>query len=169
MSQTGIQGTPPFNFTTTGDGAAVRLRCGVVLMVVTSTGLRSTGGSLSQRLGSSVLVCRPFRGFRSPLGGHHGLVRSRRLEHRVEHTQQLPGHRHDGALLTAPLLQPGEQRGPFHVATNQSPGRFHQRPPQQSRAFLGDLQVLGSLLSALPHCGHQPRVGRRRLWRCGSG
>jgi hypothetical protein len=34
------------------DGAAVRVRCGVVHLVVTSTGLRSTGGSLSQRLGS---------------------------------------------------------------------------------------------------------------------
>jgi hypothetical protein len=34
------------------DGAAVGVRCGVVHLVVTSTGLRSTGGSLSQRLGS---------------------------------------------------------------------------------------------------------------------
>ena len=50
--QAGIQGTPPFNRTTVGDGAVVGLRCGVVLLVVTSTGLRSTGGSLSQRLGS---------------------------------------------------------------------------------------------------------------------
>jgi hypothetical protein len=50
--QAGIQGTPPFNRTTVGDGAAVGLRCGVVHLVVTSTGLRSTGGSLSQRLGS---------------------------------------------------------------------------------------------------------------------
>jgi hypothetical protein len=44
----GIQGTPPFNLVTVGDGAAVGLCCGVVLLVVTSTGLRSTGGSLSQ-------------------------------------------------------------------------------------------------------------------------
>ena len=44
----GIQETPPFNFATTGDGAVVGVCCGVVLMVVTSTGLRSTGGSLSQ-------------------------------------------------------------------------------------------------------------------------
>src|SRR5208337_690589 len=42
----GIQGTPPFNCTAAGDGAVVGVRCGVVLMVVTSTGLRSTGGSL---------------------------------------------------------------------------------------------------------------------------
>src|SRR5208283_5355207 len=41
-------GTPPFNFATSSDGAVVGVRCGVVLMVVTSTGLRSTGGSLSQ-------------------------------------------------------------------------------------------------------------------------
>ena len=38
--------TPPFNFTTSSDGAVVGVLCGVVLMVVTSTGLRSTGGSL---------------------------------------------------------------------------------------------------------------------------
>src|SRR5208337_3866970 len=44
----GIQGTPPFNYAAAGDGAVVGVRCGVVLMVVTSTGLRSTGGSLSQ-------------------------------------------------------------------------------------------------------------------------
>ena len=44
----GIQETPPFNYTTSSDGAVVGVRCGVVLMVVTSTGLRSTGGSLSQ-------------------------------------------------------------------------------------------------------------------------
>src|SRR5208337_4761984 len=44
----GIQGTPPFNYATASDGAVVGVRCGVVLMVVTSTGLRSTGGSLSQ-------------------------------------------------------------------------------------------------------------------------
>ena len=43
---------PPFNCTTVGYGPAVRLRCGVVLLVVTPTGLRPTGGSLSQRLGS---------------------------------------------------------------------------------------------------------------------
>ena len=44
----GIQETPPFNYATSSDGAVVGVRCGVVLMVVTSTGLRSTGGSLSQ-------------------------------------------------------------------------------------------------------------------------
>jgi len=44
----GIQETPPFNFATSSDGAVVGVRCGVVHMVVTSTGLRSTGGSLSQ-------------------------------------------------------------------------------------------------------------------------
>src|SRR5262249_19883993 len=48
----GIRGTPPSKYTTAGDGAAVRLRCGVVRLVVTPTGLRSTGGSPSQRLGS---------------------------------------------------------------------------------------------------------------------
>jgi len=48
--QAEIQGTPPFTATTGGDGAAVRVRCGVVPLVVTSTGLRSAGGSLSQGL-----------------------------------------------------------------------------------------------------------------------
>src|SRR5208337_223625 len=37
-----------FNYATSSDGAVVGVCCGVVLMVVTSTGLRSTGGSLSQ-------------------------------------------------------------------------------------------------------------------------
>ena len=44
----GIQETPPFNYATSSDGAVVGVRCGVVLMAITSTGLRSTGGSLSQ-------------------------------------------------------------------------------------------------------------------------
>ena len=43
--------------TTVGDGAAVSLSFGVVHLVVTSTSLRSTGGSLSQmRFGSVRLL-----------------------------------------------------------------------------------------------------------------
>ena len=55
----GIQETPPFNYATSSDGAVVGVRCGVVLMVVTSTGLRSTGGSLSQGF-RSVRSCSPL-------------------------------------------------------------------------------------------------------------
>ena len=51
----------------------------------------------------------------------------------------------------------------FGLVLDQPPGRLHQGPPQQSRAFLGDLQVLGLLAAALPHRRHQSRVGADRL------
>ena len=65
-----------FNYATSSDGAVVGVRCGVVLMVVTSTGLRSTGGSLSQGF-RSVRSCSAFRGPSGPLRGC-GPVWSRR-------------------------------------------------------------------------------------------
>jgi len=43
---------PPLILTIVGDGAAIMVSHGVIRLVVTSTGRRSTGGSLSQvRLG----------------------------------------------------------------------------------------------------------------------
>ena len=193
-------------------------------LVVTSTGLRSTGGSLSQgirsvrswstllhrgpcgllcgcRLHSSRCLGRPLSGRPGDCGlrGHwllhsrclgrslasrprgrrlcgcgrlrgrgpdqdqplasspgsrglrgYDLVRGRRPEHGIEHAEQLPGHRHDGPLLTAAMHQPREQGSPFRALADQPPGCLHQGPPQQSRALLGDLQVLGLLLPALP-------------------
>ena len=89
----------------------------------------------------------------------YDLVRSRRPEHGVEHAEQLPGHRHDGPLLTAAMHQPSEQGRPFRAVADQPPGGLHQCPPQESRAFLGDLHVLGLPLPALPHHRHQSRVG----------
>jgi hypothetical protein len=52
---------PPFTATIVGDGAAISLCVGVIHLVVTSTGRRSTGGSLSQVcLGSASLLCLRF-------------------------------------------------------------------------------------------------------------
>jgi len=124
-------------------------------LVVTPTGLRSTGGLLSD--GSWGLGHSSFPGLRGPLRGHH-LVGSRCLEHRVEHAQQLARHRHDGPLLAAPLPQPGEEGGPFDVHRHQPPSGLHQRPPQQARALLGDVQILGPLAAALPYRGNQPSL-----------
>src|SRR5208337_4605565 len=72
-------------------------------------------------------------------------------------------HRHDGPLLTAAMSQPREQGSPFRAFADQPPGCLHQCPPQQSRAFLGDLHVLGFPLAALPYHRHQSRVGTDRL------
>ena len=102
--------------------------------------------------------CSRSRGLRG-----YDLVRSRRPEHGVEHAEQLPGHRHDGPLLTAAMHQPSEQGRPFRALADQPPGGLHQCPPQQSRAFLGDLQVLGLPLPALPYHRHQSRVGTDSL------
>ena len=68
--------------------------------------------------------CRGDRGLRG-----YDLVRSRRPEHGVEHAEQLPGHRHDGPLLTAALHQPSEQGRPFRALADQPPGCLHQCPP----------------------------------------
>ena len=106
----------------------------------------------------SVLLCPPVRGPGGPLRGYglvrsrrpdqllascpggrslrgYDLVRSRRPEHGIEHAEQLPGHRHDGPLLTAAMHQPREQGSPFRAVADQPPGGLHQCPPQQSRAF----------------------------------
>src|SRR5262249_10359569 len=140
-------------------------------------------GSLSQRLGSvyswfTILLrgreathCSGYgllrrRRFHQPQAFYLGCfdlrgydrVRSRRLEHRVEHAQQLPGHCHDGPLATAALFQSGEECGPLRTGLDQPPGRLDQGPAQQSRALLGDCEVLGFLATGLPHLGHQSRV-----------
>jgi hypothetical protein len=57
------------------------------------------------------------------------------------------------------MHQPREQGSPFRAFADQSPGCLHQRPPHESRAFLGDLHVLGFPLAALPYHRHQSRVG----------
>ena len=119
---------------------------------------RGCGLVWSRRPDQLLASCRGGRSLRG-----YDLVRSRRPEHGVEHAEQLPGHRHDGPLLTAAMHQPSEQGRPFRAVADQPPGCLHQCPPQQSRAFLGDLQVLGLPLPTLPDHRHQSRVGTDSL------
>ena len=121
------------------------------LRSVWSRSLRGCG-LVGFRYPDQLLACCPGgRGLRG-----YDLVRSRRPEHGVEHAEQLPGHRHDGPLLTAAMPQPSEQGSPFRTLADQTPGCLHQGPPQQSPALLGNLQVLGLLLPALRPPGTVP-------------
>ena len=119
---------------------------------------RGCGLVWSRRPDQLLASCRGGRSLRG-----YDLVRSRRPEHGVEHAEQLPGHRHDGPLLTAAMHQPSEQGRPFRAVADQPPGGLHQCPPQESRAFLGDLHVLGLPLPTLPYHRHQSRVGTDSL------
>ena len=119
---------------------------------------RGCGLVWSRRPDQLLASCRGGRSLRG-----YDLVRSRRPEHGVEHAEQLPGHRHDGPLLTAAMHQPSEQGRPFRAVADQPPGGLHQCPPQESRAFLGDLHVLGLPLPTLPDHRHQSRVGTDSL------
>ena len=74
--------------------------------------------------------CPRSRGLRG-----YDLVRSRRPEHGVEHAEQLPGHRHDGPLLTAAMHQPSEQGSPFRAACRPAA----RRPPPVPTATVPSL------------------------------
>ena len=93
-----------------------------------SRGLRGCGLVWSRCPEQLLASCRGGRGRRG-----YDLVRSRRPEHGVEHAEQLPGHRHDGPLLTAAMHQPSEQGRPFRAVADQPPGGLHQCPPQHRK------------------------------------
>ena len=88
----------------------VRSRCPDQLLASCprSRRLRGCGLVWSRRPDQLLASCRGGRSLRG-----YDLVRSRRPEHGVEHAEQLPGHRHDGPLLTAAMHQPSEQGQPI--------------------------------------------------------
>ena len=124
--------------------------CGLVW----SRGLRGCGLVWSRSLRGCGLVrfrypdqllasCPGGRGLRG-----YDLVRSRRPEHRVEHAEQLPGHRHDGPLLTAGCLNRANRAAHFGLSRTSRQAastRAHRNSPEPCLVIFRSLDFFSPL------------------------